>query len=240
MSFAISWDQTGQRLYETGTDRGVLYLQKLDGTYADGVAWNGLTSVSESPEGGEAEDIYADNMKYLSLMSAEDFGGTIEAYTYPEEFEKCDGSADLGIGVKGNQQTRNAFGFTYRSLLGNDTAGNDYGYKIHLIYNAKASPSERQYQTVNDSPEAITFSWEFKTTPVAINYTSTTGDFKTPKPLSLITIDSTKIPAAKLTVLEECLYGKADGTTNVKPWLPSPTDIIKYMQEDTVPVRPAG
>lgn len=238
MGFAISWDQTGQRFYETGTDRGVLYLQKIDGTYEDGVAWNGLSSVSESPEGGEAEDIYADNMKYLSLTSAEDFGGTIEAYTYPEDFEKCDGSAELGTGVKGNQQTRSAFGFTYRSLLGNDTAGNDYGYKIHLIYNAKASPSERQYQTVNDSPEAITFSWEFKTTPVVVKYSGT--KIPNPKPLSLITIDSTKISAEKLLVIEQCLYGTNDETKPVKPWLPSPDQIIDYMQDDKVPVRPAG
>ena len=198
----IKWDATGERLYETGTDRGVLYPQSSNGTYPKGVAWNGLSAVTESPEGGEAEDTYADNIKYLSLMSAESFGGTIEAYTYPEEFEQCDGSADIVAGVTANQQTRKAFGFSYRTLLGNDIDGNDYGYKLHLIYNAKASPSERAYQTVNDSPEAITFSWEFTTTPVP--FTDTTLGLK---PTAVITINSKKVDADKLTKLENMLYG---------------------------------
>lgn len=213
----IVWDATGERLYETGTDRGVLYPQASDGTYPLGVAWNGLSAVTESPEGGEAEDTYADNIKYLSLMSAESFGGTIEAYTYPEEFEACDGSADIVAGVTANQQTRKAFGFSYRSLLGNDIDGNDYGYKLHLIYNAKASPSERAYQTVNDSPEAITFSWEFKTTPIP--FTDTTLGLK---PTAVITINSKKVDATKLAALEDMLYG----TENADPKLPTPDEVV--------------
>ena len=239
--FAINWDQAGKRLYETGTDRGVLYVQQASGNYGVGVPWNGLSSVSESPEGGEAEDIYADNMKYLSLTSAEDFGGTIEAYTYPDEFEECDGSITVTDGtskIKVNQQSRKAFGFTYRSIIGNDVAGNDFGYKLHLIYNAKAAPSERQYQTVNDSPEAITFSWEFKTTPVAVTYSK--DGFTTPKPLSLITINSTEIEPDKLTTIEECLYGKIGTQANTPAWLPSPDQIFAFILDGTVPVKPAG
>lgn len=221
----IKWDATGERLYETGTDRGVLYPQSSEGTYPKGVAWNGLSAVTESPEGGEAEDTYADNIKYLSLMSAESFGGTIEAYTYPQEFEQCDGSADIVAGVTANQQTRKAFGFSYRSLLGNDVDGNDYGYKLHLIYNAKASPSERAYQTVNDSPEAITFSWEFSTTPVP--FTDTTLGLK---PTAVITINSKKVDAAKLKLLEDMLYGTDGdteaGTEATDPKLPTPDEVV--------------
>lgn len=225
----IKWDATGERLYETGTDHGVLYPQSSDGTYPKGVAWNGLSAVTESPEGGEAEDTYADNIKYLSLMSAENFGGTIEAYTYPPEFEACDGSADIVAGVTVNQQSRKAFGFCYRTLLGNDIDGNDYGYKLHLIYNAKASPSERAYQTVNDSPEAITFSWEFNTTPVPF-----TDETLKLKPTSVITINSKKVDPEKLKKLEAMLYGTdADteaGTEATDPQLPTPDAVVKLLK----------
>lgn len=225
----IKWDATGERLYETGTDRGVLYPQSSTGDYPKGVAWNGLSAVTESPEGGEAEDTYADNIKYLSLMSAESFGGTIEAYTYPPEFEACDGSADIVAGVTVNQQSRKAFGFSYRTLLGNDIDGNDYGYKLHLIYNAKASPSERAYQTVNDSPEAITFSWEFKTTPVPF-----TDQKLGLKPTAVITINSKKVDPNKLKKLEDMLYGTdADtdaGTEATDPQLPTPDEVVKLFK----------
>ena len=235
----LVWDQTGERLYETGTDRGVLYPQNASGKYPKGYAWNGLTSVSESPDGGEAEDVYADNMKYLSLMSTENFGGTIEAYTYPPEFEACDGSADIVEGVKVNQQTRKAFGFCYRSRIGNDVAGDDYGYKLHLIYNAKAQPSERQYQTVNDSPEAISFSWEFKTTPIP--FSDTTLNLK---PTSVILIDSTKVTAEKLTGLEKCLYGidAEQSITAQDAFLPTPDQIVTYLKgtEADLPTPPAA
>lgn len=213
----LAWDATGERFYETGTDRGVLYPQDNAGKYTKGVAWNGLTAVTESPEGGEAEDVYADNIKYLSLMSAENFGYTIEAYTYPTEFEACDGSADIVAGVTANQQTRKAFGFCYRTLKGNDIAGNDLGYKLHLIYNSKASPSERAYQTVNDSPEAISFSWECTTTPVP--FADTTLNLK---PTAVITIDSTKVDADKLKELEDILYGSE--STEAK--LPTPDEVV--------------
>ena len=195
----LNWDQTGEKIYETGTDRGVLYPMS-GSTYGDGVAWNGLTAVTETPSGAEPTDLYADNIKYVSVRSAEEFGGTIEAYTYPDEFGQCDGTADLAVGVQIGQQARKAFGLSYRTKVGNDTTGNDYGYKIHLVYGATASPSEKGYSTVNDSPDAITFSWEFTTTPVQVE------GFK---PTALLTIDSTKVDATKLAALEEILYGKA-------------------------------
>lgn len=196
----IIWDQTGERIYETGVDRGVLYVQK-NGTYGAGVPWNGLTAVTESPSGAEANPIYADNIKYLNLVSAEDFGATVEAYTYPEEFGECDGSASIATGVTIGQQKRNIFGLCYRTLLGNDVDGTDHGYKIHCIYGALAAPSERAYASVNESPEAITFSWELSTTPVNV-----TGF----KPTAHLEIDSTKVSADKLAELEAKLYGSED------------------------------
>lgn len=213
----IVWDQTGDRFYETGVDHGVLYVQS-NGTYPSGVPWNGLTAVTESPSGAEASAFYADNIKYLNLMSAEEFGATIEAYTYPDEFEACDGSAELADGVKIGQQKRSAFGLCYRTKIGNDTDGDDKGYKLHLIYGAMASPSERNYQTVNDSPEPITFSWEVTTTPVAV-----TGK----RPTACLTIDSRTADTAKLAALEEILYGKDAGGSGsaAEPRLPLPDEI---------------
>ena len=198
----LVWDQVGEKLYETGTKKGVLYPQASNGTYPMGYAWNGLTSVSESPDGGDANDIYADDIKYLVLRGVENFGGTIEAYTYPPEFEECDGSAQLLAGVNIGQQPRKTFGFSYVSTVGNDTEMDAHGYKIHLIYGASASPSERSYETINDSPEPIQFSWEFTTVPVNV-----TGH----KATSLLTIDSTKFNTeplkAKLAAFEDVLYG---------------------------------
>lgn len=218
----IKWDETGKRFYETGTDHGVLYPYS-SGTPGEGVAWNGLTAVTESPSGAEATNLYADNIKYLALRSVEEFGGTIEAYTYPDEWAECDGSAEAAQGVRFNQQTRKVFGLCYRTRIGNDTDFDDHGYKLHLVYGATASPSEKAYQTVNDSPEAVTFSWEFETTPVDV-----TGF----KPVAHVEIDSTKADATKLAALEEILYGK-DGTTGsttgVAPRLPLPAEIATLM-----------
>lgn len=205
----LTWDATGARLYETGVKNGVLYPQDSNGNYPLGVAWNGLTAVTESPSGAEASPLYADDIKYLNLISNEEFGATIEAYTYPDEFAECDGSAALATGVYVGQQRRKAFGLAYRTTLGNDVDANDYGYKLHLIYGALAAPSEKAYATVNDSPEALTFSWEVSTTPVAV-----TGF----KPTASVTIDSTKVDAAKLAVLEDILYG----TAGADPYLPLP------------------
>ena len=221
ISYAISWDQTGSRLYETGTDRGVLYkmldtISDATRPYDDGVAWNGLTAVNENPSGAEPTALWADNIKYLNLMSAEEFAATVEAYTYPEEFEECDGSRSLATGVTIGQQPRKMFGFSYRTLVGNDQQSNDYGYKIHLVYGCLASPSQKNYQTVNDSPEAITFSWEVSSTPVAV-----TGF----KPTAHLVIDSTKVTAAKLTSLEEILYG----TSQVGARLPLPNEVATLM-----------
>ena len=196
----IVWDQTGERLYETGVEKGVLYPYSSS-AYGSGVAWNGLTAVTESPSGAEPTALYADNIKYLNLMSNEEFGATIEAYTYPDEFAACDGSAAIAPGVVIGQQKRSTFGLTYVTKLGNDTDGVDYGYKIHLIYGALASPSEKGYATVNDSPEAITFSWEVTTTPVEV------PGFK---PTASVTIDSTKVDATELAALETILYGAAE------------------------------
>lgn len=208
----IVWDESGKRLYETGVKNGVLYIQDETGAYNKGVAWNGLTAVTESPSGAEATPLYADDIKYLELFSAEEFGATIEAYTYPEEFEACDGSASLGIGVTIGQQDRKTFGLCYRTVLGNDVKSNEYGYKLHLIYGAKAAPSEKGYQTINDSPEAITFSWEVTTTPVNV------AGFK---PTASVTIDSTKIDPEKLKKIEDMLYG--EGATDAK--LPLPDEL---------------
>lgn len=208
----IVWDESGKRLYETGVKNGVLYIQDETGAYNKGVAWNGLTAVTESPSGAEATPLYADDIKYLELFSAEEFGATIEAYTYPEEFEACDGSASLGTGVTIGQQDRKTFGLCYRTVLGNDVKSNEYGYKLHLIYGAKAAPSEKGYQTINDSPEAITFSWEVTTTPVNV------AGFK---PTASVTIDSTKIDPDKLKKIEDMLYG--EGATDAK--LPLPDEL---------------
>ena len=213
----IKWDKTGERFYETGVKNGVLY-PVIDGAYSKGVAWNGLSAVTESPSGAEANPVYADDTKYLNLYSIEELGGTIEAYTYPDEFAQCDGSASLIDGVSISQQSRSAFGLCYRTKIGNDE-NDDLGYKLHLLYGAKASPSERAYATINDSPEAMTFSWEFTTTPV-----EATGF----KPTSLITIDSTKVDKDKLAALENILYGTdsvgSDGTAT-EPRLPLPDEV---------------
>ena len=212
----LVWDQTGERLYETGVKQGVLYVQDAGGTYPKGVAWNGLTTVTESPSGAEATALYADDIKYLNLISTEELGGTIEAYTYPDEFAECDGSASIATGVYIGQQARKTFGLCYRTTLGNDVDNNAHGYKLHLIYGAIAAPSEKAYNTINDSPEAITFSWEFSTTPVNVN------GFK---PTASITIDSTKVDAEKLSALEKILYGD----TEVEPHLPLPDEVAQLM-----------
>ena len=216
----ISWDQDKERLYETGIDRGVLYKKIKSGTnagqYGTGVPWNGLTGVTESPSGAEETALYANNKKYLSLYSKEDLGGTIKAYTYPDEWEECDGSAEIATGVTVSQQPRTGFGMTYRTIVGNDAAGEDYGYKIHLIYGATASPSSKDYQTINDSPEAIEFSWEYKTVPV---------DVPNHKPTSMIVIDSTEVDDTALAAIEDILYG-AD---NSEPRLPLPSEIISIL-----------
>lgn len=217
----LTWDQTGQRMYETGVDHGVLYQLDETGEYVDGVAWNGLTTVTESPSGAEASPQYADNIKYLNLISAEQFGCTIEAYYYPPEFEQNDGSASPTPGVTVGQQPRKTFGFCYRSLKGNDTEGNAHGYKLHLIWGALAAPSEKAYATVNDSPEAITFSWEVTTTPVTVG---TVGGTEY-GPTASMTIDSTMVDPAKLTTLLEYLYG----TVSEDATLPSPADVITIM-----------
>ena len=221
----IKWDQTGERFYETGIKNGVLYPYNAATGYTPGVAWNGLTSVSESPSGAEATPLYADDIKYLNLRSAEEFGATIEAYTYPDEFAACDGSKELvtGTGVMAGQQARKQFGLCYRTTLGNDTEGNDLGYKLHLIYGATANPSEKQYQTINDSPEAITFSWEIETVPVDIG-----EGFK---PTSCLVVDSTKLDADKLASLEEVLYGTdgSNGSEGTAPKLPLPAEVISII-----------
>lgn len=214
----LVWDQTGDRLYETGVDRGVLYTNGTS-TYDKGVAWNGLTGVTESPSGAEATDLYADNIKYLSMRSAETFGATIEAYTYPDEFAECDGSASLATGVTIGQQSRKTFGLCYRTQIGNDVDLNDHGYKLHLIYGCSASPSEKAYATINDSPEAITFSWELTTTPVNV-----TGF----KPTACIIIDSTKADPECLTALENILYG-TDAGGSTSPRLPLPDEVKTIM-----------
>ena len=212
MSPALVWDADGKRYYETGVDHGVLYLRDETGAYTKGVAWNGLTAVSEAPSGAESNPQYADNIKYLNLVSAEEFSATIEAFTYPDAFEACDGSATLAAGVSIAQQNRKTFGFSYRTKIGNDVAGQDLGYKIHLVYGCLAAPSERSYQTVNDSPEALTFSWEVSTTPVPV-----TGF----KPTATVTINSRTTNPAKLKALEDLLYG----TDAAEAALPMPNAI---------------
>lgn len=222
----LKWDQDTERLYETGVKNGVLFVKNSSGTYGKGVAWNGLTAVTESPSGAEATPLYADDMKYLNLYSKEELGGTIEAYTYPDEFGACDGSAILLDGVTIGQQGRSEFAFCYRTAVGNDTDGNDHGYKLHIIYNCKASPSERAYATINDSPEAITFSWEFTTTPekFTVNgkeYTSAS-----------ITIDSTKfteVNASKLEALLDIIYGTDGEGSGTESTLPTPAQIYSTL-----------
>ena len=229
VEYEIKWDQTGEHFYETGVNHAVLYpydSAEADKTkaYKNGVAWNGITSVQESPSGAEATALYADNIKYLNLISKEEFAATVEAYTYPDEFAKLDGSADLATGVTIGQQNRGLFGLCYRTELGNDVDGDDYGYKLHLIYGAKATPSEKQYQTINDSPEAITFSWTLNTTPV---------DVAGAKPTAIVTIDSTKADATKLAALEVILYGTpaSGGEPAVKGRLPLPDEIATLFAE---------
>lgn len=212
----LVWDATGSREYETGVKNGVLYVQNESGTYEKGVAWNGLISVTESPSGAEATPLYADDIKYLELFSTEEFGATIECYTYPEEFEACDGSAEIATGVVIGQQNRSSFGLCYRTTLGNDVKGNEYGYKLHLIYGCKAAPSEKAYSTINDSPEAITFSYEVTTTPVQV-----TGH----KPTASLIIDSTKVQPDKLALIEAKLYG--DVSTEAS--LPTPDEILEII-----------
>lgn len=216
----IVWDKTGERLYETGVEKGVLYTFD-NGEYKKGVPWNGLTGVNESPSGAEPTALWADNIKYLNLMSTEEFGATIEAYMYPDEFKKCNGESEIATGVSIGQQKRSMFGMAYTTRLGNDTDGSDHGYKIHLIYGAMASPSEKGYETINDSPDAITFSWEISTTPVEV----TTGSFK---PTASVTIDSTKVDADELKKLEDILYGTnaGSGSESAKePRLPLPDEL---------------
>lgn len=208
----LLWDQTGDRTYETGVDQGVLYIPN-NGIYDSGVSWNGLTAVTESPTGAEATALYADNIKYLNLYSAEEFGATIEAYTYPDEFAQFDGLATPATGVNVGQQSRKTFGLCYRTKKGNDVDGQDHGYKLHLVYGLTASPSEKAFNTVNDSPEAITFSWELTSVPVAVT------DLK---PTSILTIDSTQVDSTDLTTLENALYG----TVGTDPRLPLPDEVI--------------
>ena len=212
----LVWDQSGKRLYETGVDHGVLYPIQTGGVYSKGVAWNGLTAVTESPSGADVNDIYADNMKYLGLVGAEKFGATVEAYTYPDEFAECDGSVELVKGATIGQQNRKVFGMVYRTVIGNAVDGNGHGYKLHLIYGATAAPSEKAYNTINEDPEAITFSWELSTTPVNV-----TGH----KPTASLTIDSTKADPTKLAELEKILFGD----TETEPRLPLPDEIAQLL-----------
>ena len=212
----LKWDETGKRVYETGVSQGVLYVQTDEGAYGNGVAWNGLTSVNESPSGAEPTPLYADDIKYLELTSTEEFGASIEAYTYPDEFEQCDGSSELGAGITIGQQPRKTFALCYKTVKGNDVKNNDYGYKLHLIYGAKAKPSEKAYQTINDSPEAITFSWEVSTTPVEV-----TGF----KPTASLIIDSTKVSKEILKSIEDKLYG----TESEEPTLLMPNEILALL-----------
>jgi hypothetical protein len=209
----LTWDQVGERLYETGVDHGVLYIPNASGVYDKGYAWNGLTTVTESPSGAESNAQFADNIKYLNLLSAEEFGGTIEAFTYPDEFGQCDGTAELAPGVLVGQQGRRVFGLCYRTRLGNDVEGTDHGYKLHLLYGLQAAPSEKAYATINDSPEAITFSWDVSSTPVPVTNM---------KPTALLVVDSTVVDPAALSDLEDALYGAAAA----EPKLPTPDEVL--------------
>lgn len=213
----LTWDDAGKRLYETGVKQGVLYPQDANGAYPKGVAWNGLTSVTESPEGAEPTPLYADDIKYLNLLSTEEFKATVEAYIYPDEFAECDGSGSLVEGVTIGQQDRKTFGLSYRTSLGNDVKGNEYGYKLHIVYGCLAAPSEKAYATVNDSPEAITFSWEVSTTPVNV-----TGF----KPTASLVLDSVKLGAAKMKAIEDVLYGSSAAEAR----LPLPDEIKSIIE----------
>jgi hypothetical protein len=223
----LTWDNIGERLYETGVDHGVLYIPDGNGDYSDGYAWNGLTTVTESPSGADANPQYADNIKYLNLISAEEFGATIEAFTYPDEFAQCDGTAFPEAGVAVGQQARKTFGLCYRTRLGNDVDGTDFGYKLHLIYGCQASPSEKAYGTINDSPAAISFSWDVTTTPVAVANL---------KPTSMLVIDSTVVNAAALATLEDILFG----TAGTDPRLPLPDEVIGVFAGTVTGVRLTG
>lgn len=222
----ITWDNTGDKKYETGVDHAVLYPLDKEGKYTPGVAWNGVTSIAETPEGAEPESQYADNVKYLTIVSAEELNGTIEAYTYPKEWGVCDGSAEIAPGVTIGQQARKTFGLSYRTKIGNDVDGQNHGYKLHFLYGAMASPSERTYETINDSPDAITFSWEYSTTPVPVSGHNMT---------SLVTIDSTQVDAEKLAALEAILYGSEDADAR----LPLPDEIAALLSgsAETEPSR---
>lgn len=219
MTQLIKWDLTGKKIYETGVDHAVLYPQSALGTYPEGVAWNGIISITQSPSGAEANPQYADNIKYLNLMSIEEFGGTIEAFTYPEEFSECDGSAELEVGIMIGQQPRKTFGLCYRTIIGNDTLGESYGYKLHFVYGALASPSERQNQSINESPEGTTMSWDFTTTPVPV------AGFK---PTAYVVVDSTKVNALDLAALEAILYGTT-GSPDIAGRLPLPDELATLM-----------
>lgn len=217
---ALTWDGSGKRFFETGIDHGVLYPRdSTTGTYPLGVAWNGLTTVTEKPSGAEASAQYADNIKYLNLFSAEEISGTIEAFTFPDEFSACDGTASPVKGLTIAQQTRQQFGLVYRTLLGNDIEGQDFGYKLHLIYGAQASPSEKAYATVNDSPSPISFSWDFSTTPISPGSSL--------KPTALLVVDSTVVDPTRLTALEKALFGASETTD--KPRLPLPSEVITIL-----------
>lgn len=212
----LVFNNVGERLFETGVKNGVLYVMGDDGTYEKGVVWNGLTAVTESPSGAETTPLYADDVKYVVIYAAEEFGATVEAYTYPEEFEECDGSASIFEGVTIGQQTRKSFGMCYKTSVGNDVQGQDFGYKIHIIYGAKAAPSEKSYSTINDSPEAVTFSWELSTVPVPV---------KGFNPTATMVIDSTRVPAEKMTLIENKLYG----TESEEPTLPLPNELLALL-----------
>ena len=213
----LIFNNVGERLFETGVKNGVLYVMGDDGAYENGVVWNGLTAVTESPSGAETTPLYADDVKYVVIYAAEEFGATVEAYTYPEEFEQCDGSAAISEGITIGQQTRKSFGMCYKTSVGNDVQGQDYGYKIHIIYGAKAAPSEKSYSTINDSPEAVTFSWELSTVPVPVEGHN---------PTATMVIDSTRVPAEKMTLIEAKLYGSEDSEAT----LPLPNEILDLIK----------
>lgn len=213
----LIFNNVGERLFETGVKNGVLYVMGDDGTYENGVVWNGLTAVTESPSGAETTPLYADDVKYVVIYAAEEFGATVEAYTYPEEFEQCDGSASIFEGITIGQQTRKSFGMCYKTSVGNDVQGQDFGYKIHIIYGAKAAPSEKSYSTINDSPEAVTFSWELSTVPVPVEGFN---------PTATMVIDSTRVPAEKMTLIEEKLYG----TESTEATLPLPGELLALLK----------
>ena len=218
-SFApLVWDETGKKLFETGVSNVALYPQDTTGVYGTGVAWNGVTNISESPSGAEATTLWANNGKYLNLYSVEEYASSIEAYTYPDEFAECDGSAEIAKGVSIGQQTRKSFGLAYKTLIGSDTDGNDHGYKLHLVYGCKAAPSERSHATVNDSPEALSFSWEISTTPVSV-----TGH----KPTASVEIDSTKVDPAKLAAFEKILFGSDTAAAR----LPLPDEVAELFAD---------